>query len=186
MRRQGHVRTELIQARVTPAEKQELQAAAAARGQTVSDLSRDAMLTLSRPTRLYPRGQLWADYQETVPAGIPLQTVMTAAYWGERAKLLRPFDVINLVADDGSYCAVIRFIGSHGDKLTFRLLQYSSSPEGEAILRESLARRFPIVAEHPPGTFSIFDNLTRAKIAAGLTDEAARQEQQRIIDREAA
>lgn len=185
MRRRAELpMNDLIQVRVLPEEKQAVQDAAAATGKTVSDFSREAMLTMARPTRLWPKGQRWAEYNEIVPAGVSLKAVMTLAYWGDRARQFRPFDVVNCMAEDGSFDAQIRFLSRTSDAISFRVIHLAECADGDAIQRESLAQRFVVVRTND--VCSVFDNFRRAILATGLDERSAEAERQRIIAREAA
>lgn len=86
-------------------------------------------LDLKRPTRLFPKGQAWSEYQELVPAGVPAEMLVSGAYFAKVAIYLRPGDLIDCVEADGAYEVKLRLRSKTADKLNFAVL---SKREAEA------------------------------------------------------
>lgn len=63
-------------------------------------------------------------YVEVVPTGLLLEDICTSGYWSAVRPLLRPMDIIEAIAADGSFDAQIRIteISATG-AMTFRVLR---------------------------------------------------------------
>jgi hypothetical protein len=76
---------------------------------------------IKRPTRLHVAGsKYWAEYSEIVPAGVPLEMVMSRAYWKKVEDFLRPNDTISIVAEDFAFDGIIRLKSKSPDGMLFR------------------------------------------------------------------
>jgi hypothetical protein len=143
------------------------------------------------PTRMKPVGQGWATYEEVVPAGVSLETVMSIAWWGRTAANLKPLDVIHAVAEDGSFDVDIRLIAKSSTAMTFRLLRESVIANPAPIRRESKAGTIKVI---PSGEgsgiqggriersrFAVKNMITGQILSDGLRKDEADAERRRIL-----
>jgi hypothetical protein len=135
---------------------------------------------LKLPTRLWPHGQKWAEYNELVPAGTPLSAVMTRDYWIHIQNQMRPLDVINCVAEDGTFDVTIRLLSKTSTELRFRLIREAKIDVAVAISREEATDRFRVVSGGRAGGWRVQERATGQIIADGLDKAAAEAEKARL------
>lgn len=132
------------------------------------------------PTRMWPKGQKFAEYDEIIPAGVPKSAVLTREYWKNCEGQLRQFDEITCVAADGSFDMVIRLIEKTATKFTFRILH--DAPIGEAYIVESNeSDRFVVQQEGRKGLWLIREKSGGKVVSTGHGSKAdAEAERARI------
>lgn len=134
---------------------------------------------LKMPTRLWPKGQKWAEYNEIVEPGFSLDTVMSRDYWIHVHQNLRPFDVISVVAADGSFDADIRLISKTPTEMKFRLIRGGETAQKVAISRDEAKDRFT-VTHRGRGSYGVQEKVTGNFVAEGLDKESAEAERERL------
>jgi hypothetical protein len=135
---------------------------------------------LKLPTRLWPKGQVWAEYNEIVPAGTSLQKVMSRDYWVNVEKQLRPLDVITCVAEDGTFDVDIRLISKTSTELKFRLIREAKIETYQPVSRDEDTDRYVVKSGGRAGGWTIREKATGLLIAEGLDKAAADAEKDRL------
>lgn len=92
---------------------------------TVVDFAQE----MKRPFRLNPKGQVFVEYQQLVPAGVPISMLTSGEFFTKVAANLRPYDLIDCVEATGAYEIKLRLRSKTGDRLNFAVL---SKREAEA------------------------------------------------------
>lgn len=134
---------------------------------------------LKVPTRLWPKGQKWAEYNEIVEPGFPLSVVMSRDYWIHVHQTLRPFDVITVVAADGSFDADIRLVLKTSTEMKFRLIRGGETEQRAPISRDETRERFT-VTHRGRGSYGVQEKTTGHFVAEGLDRESADAEKARL------
>lgn len=134
---------------------------------------------LKLPNRLWPKGQKWAEYNEIVEPGFPLSVVMSRDYWVNTQDRLRPFDVITVVAADGSFDADIRLISKTPTEMKFRLIRGGETAQKVTISRDETKDRFA-VTHRGRGSYGVQEKATGHFVAEGLDKESADAEKSRL------
>lgn len=135
---------------------------------------------LKLPTRLWPHGQKWAEYNEVVPAGIPLSAVMSRDYWVHVQTRLSPLDVINCVAEDGSFDVSIRLLSKTPVAMKFRLIREAAIDEATPISRGDKPSRYRVSSGGRAGGWRVQEIATGQLVAEGLDKESAEAEHARL------
>lgn len=133
------------------------------------------------PTRLWPHGQKWAEYQEVVQSGIPLSAVMTRDYWVHVERGMRPLDVFHCVSEDGTFDVSLRLLSKTSTTLKFRLLNEAAIENVERIAAVSdKPARYRVSSGGRAGGWRVQEIATGHLIAEGLDRESADQEAARL------
>lgn len=141
------------------------------------------------PGRLKTTGQAWSTYEEVIPPGVSLETVMSLTWWRTVAPYLKPLDIVHVVAGDGSFDADIRLVAKTPTEMKFRILRESKIEDATAIRRESKAGNFKVVSsgEGTPtnsrqtSTWAVKNTVTGRVVADGLSKEEADAERKRLL-----
>lgn len=134
---------------------------------------------LKLPSRLWPKGQKWAEYNEVVEPGIPLSVVMSRDYWVHTHARLSPMDVISVVAADGSFDADIRLISKTPTEMKFRLIRGGEIAQKQTIQRDETKERFS-VQHRGRGSYAVQERATGQFVADGLDKDSAETEKARL------
>lgn len=132
------------------------------------------------PTRMWPKGQKWAEYNEIVPAGIPLSMVMSRDYWINVASYLRPFDLITCVATDGSFDVDIRLLSKTPTEMKFRVVREARIETAAPLKRDDKPEKFVVQSGGRAGGWNIKERSTGQLVAEGLDRAGAEAEKQRL------
>lgn len=135
---------------------------------------------LKLPTRLWPHGQKWAEYNEMVPAGTPLSAVMTRDYWLHVHNQMRPLDIVNCVAEDGTFDVTLRLLFKTPTEMKFRLIREAKIDKAEPITRDEATDRFRVVSGGRAGGWRVQERSTGQIVADGLDKAAAEAEKARL------
>ncbi len=127
------------------------------------------------PTRLTRAEQDRTVYFHVVPEVFSLEKVLTGDYWAHVRKLLRLYDVFELVAADGSFDATARlvYLNNLTGEMRFRLLsnvQPKAAVPGASITAKT--DRFE-VRHRGGGRFACIEKATGEMIADGIPKEEA-------------
>jgi hypothetical protein len=131
------------------------------------------------PTRLWPKGQVWAEYNEIIPAGTPLSTVMSRNYWVHVEGRLKPLDVITCVAADGTFDVDIRLLSKTPTEMRFSLIRGGEHKEPRPVKSET-GERYAIQSDGRTGNWNIREKKTGKVVASGLDREAADAEKVKL------
>ena len=115
------------------------------------------------------------NYTELVAAGITLEDVMSFAYWVNEAGSFRLNDIVNVIAQDGSFEARLRVIRLAPGFIEFRILN-----EWRPTLQDSGSGRFELGWAGPKGKWFVREVATGKKLAEGLEKPAAIAELARL------
>lgn len=111
--------------------------------------------------------------------GVPLAEVMKGDYWVHVRNRFQPNDLIEVVAEDGAYDAVIRIlsINTKSGAMTFRVL---SNVVGKAMpVARVTTDRFEI-KDRKFGNWSIYEIQTGTEVVKGLSKDEAVAEKARL------
>lgn len=137
---------------------------------------------LKLPTRMWPKGQKWAEYNEIVPHGTPMSAVLSREYWVHVENYLRPFDLISCVAEDGSFDIDIRLIRKTPTEMVFRLVR-EAQIDGSAIGARDIPNARYIVqppVRGKPGMWAVRERSTGNVVADGLDKDTAEAERMKL------
>jgi hypothetical protein len=133
------------------------------------------------PSRLWPKGQKWAEYNEIVPAGTPLSAVMSRDYWVHVENVLRPLDLITCVAEDGSFDVDIRLLSKTPTNMKFRLVREARIDEdAQPIKREVVSDKYVVQSGGRAGGWRVAEKATGKLVADGLDKAGAEAEKNRL------
>jgi hypothetical protein len=134
------------------------------------------------PTRLWPKGQKWAEYNEIVPPGTPLSAILSREYWIHVQNQIRPFDTISCVAEDGSFDVDIRLIRKTPTEMVFRVIRDAGIASADAITRDEATARY--VVQPPvrgkPGMWQVRERSSGIVVADGLDKDTAERERVKL------
>ncbi|MEL6310846.1 MAG: hypothetical protein AAFQ17_00535, partial [Pseudomonadota bacterium] len=104
----------------------------------------------------------------------PFSAVTGTEYWAHVRGKLQVFDVIEIVAADGSFDAEIRLLSITPTKLTWRVLRKTEGSIGE-IVKPAAGPTYKAV-HRGRGSYAVQHQTTGDLIADGLTKEQAEAE----------
>jgi hypothetical protein len=132
------------------------------------------------PTRMWPHGQKWAEYNEIIPAGTPLSAILCRDFWIHVQSYLRPFDVINCVAEDGSFDVSIRLLSRTPTEMKFRVIREAKIDDASPIARDNPGERYLVQSGGRAGGWRIREKSTGNLIADGLDKASADAEKAKL------
>lgn len=132
------------------------------------------------PTRMWPKGQVWAEYNEIIPAGVPLEAVLKRDYWIHVAGYLKPFDLISCVAADGSFDVDIRLVSKTPTEMKFRVVREARIENAAPLKRDEKPEKFVIQSGGRAGGWNIKERSTGQLVAEGLDKAGAEAEKARL------
>lgn len=122
------------------------------------------------PLRLRRSEEVRSTYFEVLPEGMKLEDAMNSDFWNNVRKKLRLYDLIEVVAADGSFDALIRVINLNlvTGEINFRVLSnVEGSPEVQAYVPAG-SDRFE-VKSRGFGRYAVIEKATGAMVADGLS-----------------
>lgn len=125
---------------------------------------------MKTPIRLKPADYERTRYFVTVEPGIPFSAVLTTGFWAHVHKTLKPFDVIEVVALDGSFDADIRLISYTPTQLKWRVLRETHGEAGSVEVETESAFK---VSHKGRGQWGVQDRRSGEWLAEGLSKEDA-------------
>lgn len=144
---------------------------------------------LNLPTKdlnVYRVEQARTHYFFPIPAGTPLSMVLSSDYWVHLRGKFRLYDVIEVVAEDGSFEATARIVSLN--KMTgvivFRVLSQWQPSETPVPLTETKAMRFKAAWIVGNRSWSVQEIQTGKYVAEGLADKPAAEAEAVRLDQE--
>lgn len=125
------------------------------------------------PIQLWPLGHHFQSYAHIVPPGIPMSAVMTRDFWVHVADRLRPMDVINCIAEDGSFDVTFRLLHKTPTEMKFRTLYGGLIEDAQPIERDTRRDSFVIQSNGRNGGWNIKERSTGKLVAEGLPRQEA-------------
>lgn len=120
------------------------------------------------PVRLFRSEVMRTTYFEVIPEGFTLDKVLTGDYWTHVRKMLRLYDLFELVAADGSFDALVRlvYLNNVNGELRFRILSNVTSNQAPAYI-PAASNRF-VVQHRGGGRFAVVEKATGERLVDGV------------------
>lgn len=134
---------------------------------------------MKQPTRLNQPGHVYARYTQFVDPGTSFEDVLEPDYWAHVVTRLRPMDVIEVVALDGSFDAELRVMSIKENIPTFRVLRECHVREAEDTSQPDASDRYE-TRHFGRGVWGVVERSSGSRVWEGGTKDEAGAERLRL------
>ena len=119
-------------------------------------------------------------YVEIIPAGIPFSEVMSTQFWSHVETRLRVYDIVEVIAEDGSFDADMRLVRKAPGRLEWRVLRNVSGAPVEGVVKPGKPARHELKWGGPRAKWTVKDKRTGKTLVEGYDKAEAQAELERL------